>query len=185
MKLNVIQRIYVFFNFSLPQRIKKWVNYKEVQSIRMQNSVSECGKRLTVNGTFKGFGKNVYLGNYVNFNDNVFINGIGEVHIGSYFHCGVNLTIITTNHNYENASAIPYDKVKINKKVVIEDFVWCGNDVTIIPGVTIGEGAIIAAGSVVVKDIPKYAIVGGNPAKIIKYRNIESFQKLKEEGKFL
>ena len=53
----------------------------------------------------------------------------------------------------------------------------CGN-------VTIGEGAVIAAGSVVVKDVPSYAIVGGNPAQLIKYRDIEHFEKLKKEGKF-
>ena len=120
----------------------------------------------------------------MNFNDNVFLNGAGEIHIGNYFHTGANLTIISTNHNYENAESIPYDKVRINKKVVIKDFVWCGNNVTIIPGVTIGEGVIIAAGSVVVKDVPDYAIIGGNPSKIIRYRNIEEFCKLKSEGKF-
>lgn len=50
--------------------------------------------------------------------------------------------------------------------------------------VTIGEGAIIAAGSVVVKDVPAYAIVGGNPAKVFKYRDVEHYKKLKDEGKF-
>jgi acetyltransferase-like isoleucine patch superfamily enzyme len=69
--------------------------------------------------------------------------------------------------------------------VHIKDFVWCGNNVTIIPGITIGEGAIIAAGAVVVKDVPDCAIVGGNPAQIIKYRNKEAFYKLKSEKKFL
>ena len=53
----------------------------------------------------------------------------------------------------------------------------CGN-------VTIGDGAIIAAGSVVVKDVPRCAIVGGNPAKVIKYRDIEHFDKLEKEGKY-
>lgn len=47
-----------------------------------------------------------------------------------------------------------------------------------------GEGAIVAVGSVVVKDVPPYAIVGGNPAKIIKYRNIYQFKMLKSEGKY-
>ena len=50
--------------------------------------------------------------------------------------------------------------------------------------VHIGEGAIVAVGSVVVKDVPPYAIVGGNPAKIIKYRNIDQFKMLKSEGKY-
>jgi acetyltransferase-like isoleucine patch superfamily enzyme len=56
--------------------------------------------------------------------------------------------------------------------------------VIILPGVTIHEGAIIQAGSVVVKDIEKCAIAGGHPAKVFKYRDIEHYEKLKKEGKF-
>ncbi|MEY3824290.1 MAG: hypothetical protein RLZZ13_186 [Pseudomonadota bacterium] len=185
MKLKFKQKLFVFFTYSIPYKIKKWVNYKEMQSTRMRYTVGRCGEALTVNGSFKGFGKHVFLADHVNFNDNVFINGLGEVHIGSYFHTGANLTIISTNHNFENASSIPYDKIRIHKPVHIKDFVWCGNNVTIIPGITIGEGAIIAAGAVVVKDVPDCAIVGGNPAQIIKYRNKEAFYKLKSEKKFL
>lgn len=54
--------------------------------------------------------------------------------------------------------------------VVIEDDVWCGANVTILKGVTIGRGAVIAAGAVVTKSCPPYSIVGGVPAKILKYR---------------
>lgn len=54
--------------------------------------------------------------------------------------------------------------------IVIEDEVWIGYETLILSGVKIGKGAVIAAGSVVVKDIPPYAIAGGNPAKVIKYR---------------
>lgn len=185
MKLNFKQKLFVTFYISLPLRIKKWVNYKQIQQYRAKQSLGSFGTNLAINGEFRGFGKHVHIGNFVNFNDNVFINGHGEVHIGSYFHTGVNLTIISSNHNFENATSIPYDKIRINKPVIIKDFVWCGNNVTIIPGITIGEGAIIAAGSVVVKDVPECAIVGGNPAKLIRYRDKEEFFKLKEQGKFL
>jgi len=113
---------------------------------------------------------------------NTFIECSGGVSIGKYFHTGRSLTIFSTNHNYDNASMIPYDELVVKKPVLVKDFVWCGSNVNILPGVTVGEGAVIAGGSVVTKDIPDYAIVGGNPAKIIKYRNISSFQKLKEEG---
>ncbi|MGC6415399.1 MAG: acyltransferase [Bacteroidia bacterium] len=112
------------------------------------------------------------------------ILGRGRVKIGKYVHVGENLTIISTNHNYENAKLIPYDKTRIHKAVYIADFVWLGDSVTLIPGVSIGEGAVIAAGSVVVKDVPDYAICGGNPAKVLKYRDIESFNKLKREKSF-
>ncbi|MCQ2964441.1 MAG: acyltransferase, partial [archaeon] len=76
------------------------------------------------------------------------------------------------------------DKTVISKEVVIEDNVWLGNRVIVLPGVTIGEGAIIQAGSVVVSDIPKCAIAGGHPAKVFKYRDIGHYEKLKKEGKF-
>ena len=54
----------------------------------------------------------------------------------------------------------------------------------VLGGVTIGEGAIIQAGSVIIKDIPKYAIAGGHPAKVFKYRDIEHYIKLKIEKRF-
>ena len=68
-----------------------------------------------------------------------------------------------------------------SQPIEIGDHVWIGARAMIMKGVKIGEGAIVAIGSVVVKDVPPYAIVGGNPAKIIKYRNIEQFNKLKNQ----
>jgi acetyltransferase-like isoleucine patch superfamily enzyme len=113
-----------------------------------------------------------------------YIECSGGVYIGCYFHTGKGLTIFSTNHNYDSDLNIPYDAKNIEKPVIIKDFVWCGANVTIVPGVTIGEGAIIGAGSVVTKNVPDYAVVGGNPAKIIKYRDKEKFLKLKKESKF-
>lgn len=88
------------------------------------------------------------------------------------------------SHDYDYGDKIPYGSHYATKNVKIDDFVWIGSDVIICGNVHIGEGAIIAMGAVVVKDVPPYAIVGGNPAKVIKYRNIEQFNKLKAEGKF-
>lgn len=116
---------------------------------------------------------------------NTYIEAEGGVEIGRYFHTGRSLTIFSSNHIYDRAGYIPYGKERDKKKVTIEDFVWCGANVTILAGVTVGEGAIIAAGSVVTRDVPKYAIVAGNPAKVIKFRDVESFQKLKAEGKYV
>ena len=92
--------------------------------------------------------------------------------------------IITQNHNYEGDS-IPYDKTYIKKTVTIGDCVWFGHRVMVVGNVNIGEGAIIAAGAVVVKDVPTLAIVGGNPARVLKYRDSDHYYKLKAEGKFL
>lgn len=125
---------------------------------------------------------NTYLGNFVCFNG-MSMSGNGLIKIGNYFHSGINCQIITSFHNYEGVS-IPYDTSYLDKDVLIEDCVWLGNNVIILGGVTIGEGAIIQAGSVVCNNIPPYAIAGGHPAKVFKYRNIEHFNLLKKEKKY-
>ncbi len=116
---------------------------------------------------------------------NTFIECSGGVTIGRYFHVGRGLTIFSTNHNWEPAEFIPYDEKMLARPVLIQDFVWCGANVTIVPGVTVGEGAIIGAGAVVTRDVPAGAVVGGNPAQVIKSRDLEQFRRLKEQGRFL
>lgn len=125
---------------------------------------------------------NTYLGVRPSFNG-MNITGGGKVVIGNYFHSGVECMIITQNHNYEGGE-IPYDSTYVYKQITIGDCVWFGNRVTVVGNVNIGEGAIIAAGAVVTKDVPPLAIVGGNPAKVIKYRDADHYYKLKKEGKF-
>jgi len=124
------------------------------------------------------------IGKGSHLKSNSFIECSGGVKIGDYFHTGSGLTIFSTNHNYESTNRIPYDEISLKKPVIIKDFVWIGVNVTIVPGVTIGEGVIVAAGSVVTKNIPDFAVVGGNPAKVIKYRDSEKFLKLKEQKAF-
>lgn len=84
----------------------------------------------------------------------------------------------------DEGTCIPYDATYVLKHIVIGDNVWFGNRVIVTGSITIGEGAIIAAGSVVCKDVPPLAIVGGNPAKVIKYRNKEHYFDLKVKGMF-
>ena len=126
--------------------------------------------------------KQTYLGKNVSFNG-MHISGGAKVVIGDNFHSGAECLMMTTIHNYEG-DALPYDKTVIHKDICIEDNVWLGHGVTVLGGVTIGEGAIIQARSVVVSDIPKYAIAGGHPCKVFKQRNVEHYEKLKNEGKF-
>jgi acetyltransferase-like isoleucine patch superfamily enzyme len=111
-----------------------------------------------------------------------YIDCSGGVCIGKHFHTGRCLTILSSNHNYEKGEQIPYDNKLILDKVEIGDYVWCGLNVTILPGVKIGDGAVIGAGSIVTKDIPSLAIVAGNPAKIIKLRDKEHFYTKVKEG---
>ena len=128
-------------------------------------------------------GKNVILGNNVNFNGMQISSG-GFVKIGNNFHSGKDCMIIVRNHNFDHGKKIPYDETYIEKDVIIEDNVWLGHRVIIMGGVTIGEGSIIQAGSVVVKSVPAFAITGGNPAVQFKTRNIEHYNSLKEKNAF-
>ena len=133
---------------------------------------------------YSRFTKNTHIGYNCHFNGMI-IRGNGKVTIGDNFHSGKNILLINSYHKYDNANAIPYDtKEMIDKNIVIEDNVWIGDRVIILGGVKIGEGAIIQAGAVVVKDIENFGIAGGNPAKVFKYRNIENYKILKEKKKF-
>lgn len=141
-----------------------------------------CGANLKVN-YYSTVNSNTVLGRNVNFNG-MNIKGGGKVEIGDNFHSGGECLMITQNHNYDFGEAIPYDSTYIYKDIYIGDNVWLGDRVIILGGVNIGEGAIIQAGSVVVKDIPAFAIAGGHPAMVFKYRNIEHYNELKKDGKF-
>ncbi len=147
----------------------------------VKRNAASTGKDLKVNHRSYST-PNTYLGDNVNFNG-MKITGGGKVVIGNNFHSGEGCRIISSNHNYEG-DKIPYDETFITKEVIIEDNVWIGDSVIILGGSKIGEGSIIQAGSVVAGEIPKYSIAGGHPAKAFKQRDIEHYNKLKEEGKF-
>lgn len=149
----------------------------KVRAFRVLRQVGSHQNEIFVGGPTTLTSKTV-LGKNPNFNG-MKINGYGMVIFGDNFHSGTDCLIITSNHNYDFGKKIPYDETHIVKDVIIEDNVWFGDRVIILGGVTIGEGAIIQAGAVVVKDIPAFGIAGGNPAKVFKYRDIEHYKELK------
>lgn len=156
--------------------LTKYYGYNVLKNAKFVGKNFYCGGFSSVNN-------NTSIGNDVCFNG-LNIHGNGEVTIGNYFHSGVECLIITQNHNYEG-NKLPYDETYYCKKVEINNCVWLGSRVTILPGTEIGEGAIIQAGAVVHGTIPAYSIAGGNPAKVFKYRNIEHYNKLKAKKNFL
>jgi acetyltransferase-like isoleucine patch superfamily enzyme len=171
--------------------VDKIISLITITSIRVKIKRYEQQCKCKINFISQGMGGVSIVGNLDNFKiastshlkSNTYIDCIGGVEIGEYFHTGKDLVILSTNHNYEGM-AVPYDETYVKKPVVIKDFVWFGIGVKVLPGVTIGEGVVVGMGSIVTKSIPPYAVVGGNPAQIIKYRNIEEFKKLKKEKKF-
>jgi len=156
-----------------------------VREVRVAKVKKRCGSykgKIYVGGPTV-VTSNTHLGNNVSFNGLV-ISGGGKVVIGDNFHSGPECLFICQNHNFNSEFAIPYDNTYILKDIEIGDNVWLGSRVIVLGGVTIGEGAIVQAGSCVVSDVPDYAIVGGHPAKVFGQRNIERYKRLKAEGRF-
>lgn len=115
---------------------------------------------------------------------NVYIAGNCEIHceggvtIGEHTMLGTGTFILSSNHNWQSETRLPFDHIGLLQEVEIGKCCWIGARSIICPGVKIGDGAIVAMGSVVTKSVPSCAIVGGNPAKIIKYRDKEVFNRL-------
>jgi len=146
--------------------------------------------KITVSGNYKfkanGYtklSKQTSLGVNCHFNG-LIINGKGNVIIGDNFHSGPNCRFITVNHNI-NGSLLPYDQTEVIKNITIGENVWLGRDVTILGGVTIGEGAIIQACSVVSSNIAPLAIAGGHPARTFSQRDEKHYFQLKADKIFL
>ena len=133
-------------------------------------------------GSKISYGRRIIIGNNTFIGPQCILNGFGGLTFGNSVFLGPHVIIMSFNHNYNSGRTIPYDHRKIKKPVTIEDFVWIGAGVCITPGVTIGEGAIVGMGAVVSNDVPSQAIVGGNPATIIKYRDSVHFNMLKAQG---
>lgn len=144
----------------------------------------KVGKNVQVMGGTFGNAQNIEIGDDVYIGPDAYIFAQGGLTIESGTIIGPRVTIMTNNHHYdgEDLEAIPYDGKNLLMKVAIGENVWIGANVSIVPGVTIGEGAIVAMGAVVTADVPKCAVVGGNPAKILKYRDIDRYEQLKQKG---
>ncbi len=164
--------------------MKKYIK-KTISNILLYYHAYRYNKDLLsgckVNGACK-FNGNEVFGNNVHFNG-IKIFGEGKVIFGDNFHSAEGLKMLTSFHNYKG-DKIPYDHTLITKGITIEDNVWIGLNVIILGGVTIGEGAIIQAGAVVVKNIPPLGIAGGNPAQLFSRRDEKHYCNLKKFNKF-
>jgi len=96
---------------------------------------------------------------------------IGPVTIGNDIRLAQNITLSGLNHNYEDVSMPIHVQGVSTSPIVIEDDSWIGSNVVVVAGVTIGKHSIVAAGSIVTKDIPPYSVVVGNPGRVLKQYN--------------
>ena len=113
----------------------------------------------------------IKIGDHVDFAWGVIVTTGGEVEIGDRTLIGYRTQILSGNHVIPENRGRIFGAGHIKGKIIIEKDVWIGANCIITAGVKIGEGAVIAAGSVVTKDVKEFTIVGGVPAKLIKERN--------------
>ena len=123
-----------------------------------QGSATLLGLRLYTRG-------NLAIGNHSVIDRDCVLDARGGITIGNNVNLAPEVMILTASHDPDNA-----DFAGIEKPVVVEDYAWIATRALILPGVTIGHHAIVAAGSIVTKDVSPHTIVGGNPARLIRER---------------
>ncbi len=141
---------------------------KQLRYLCCRKLFKSCGVNVTIESKATIPFHKVEIGD----NSGIGLNArIGAVKIGNNVMMGPDVVILSRNHNYDRVDIpMKFQGSGDEQPVVIEDDVWIGTRVIILPGVHIGRGCIIGAGSVVTKDIPSYSIAAGNPARVIRMR---------------
>ena len=142
-------------------------NDDQAKELLFQDLFGNVGINPVINPNFRcEFGKNIHIGDYFYANyDCVILDG-ASVEIGNSVMFGPKVGIYTSNHLYNSLERISGGCIA--KPIIIGDSCWLAANVTVLPGVTIGENTIIGAGSVVTHDIPAGVIAAGNPCKVIR-----------------
>ena len=128
-----------------------------------------AGKNINIEqGAYFGFGDGLSIGDNSGLGVNSYCKG--DITLGDDVMMAPDVVFRTRNHRYDDLTRPMWQQGYVNRPVVIEDDVWIATRAIILPGVHIHRGAIVGAGAVVTKDVPSYAVVGGNPARVLKYR---------------
>lgn len=139
--------------------------------VTLGNNVTiKDGTIIECTAVIRSLAEGVVIGNNVGISQNCFIAARGMIRIGNNVIIGPGVSIFSENHIFNKIDIPIVFQGETRSDVTINDDVWIGTKATILAGVTIGAHSIIAAGSVVTKDVPEYSIVGGVPARIIKMR---------------
>lgn len=126
--------------------------------------------RILCTGTLRNIGKGIKIGNNFGCGENCFFGSAGGIEIGNDVIIGQNVRFHSENHNFSDIDVLIRLQGVNHKGIRIGDNCWVGSGVVFLDGVNVGSGCIIGANTLVNKNIPDNAIVGGNPVKVIRYR---------------
>lgn len=161
--------LYYCFAMHLPRSYSGFrMGQTQLRRICGKLMLTHCGEKVNIEKNAL-FSPKVSLGDYSGIGVNAKI--YGSCTIGDYVMMGEDVTVITRNHRHDSLDApMMQQGFEEEKPVHIGNDVWIGDRATILPGVNIGDGSIIGAGSVVTHDVPAFSIVAGVPAKVISLR---------------
>lgn len=132
------------------------------------HTIVEPGFKFGMKGVLK-------IGHHCQINEDVYIQ---SAEIGDYVLIAQRVAILSVTHVMDRRDIyIKLQGSTASRAVIIENGAWIGRNVVVMPGIRIGEGAVVGAGAVVTKDVPPYAIVGGVPARLIRYRSADQKQQ--------
>ncbi|MFH1482850.1 MAG: acyltransferase [Chloroflexota bacterium] len=141
---------------------------RKVRYVLCRHIFDKCGKNANIeHGVDFGSGSGIEIGDHSGLGID---SRIGLVKIGKDVMMGPEVMIISREHIYSDLERPMRVQGGVSEAVIIEDDVWIGARAIILRGVRIGRGSIVGAGAVVTRDVPQHAVVGGNPARILKYR---------------
>ena len=172
LKRKIFYFLYIsFFRFT-PEDYRPYsLFFPWIRNFLAKKFLKKCGDNIRVKYN-SDVSPDVSIGNNSELGQRSLIHA--GVEIGNNVIMGPDVKIYTRNHIADRLEIPIQIQGKSFKKTKIENDVWIGANVVILPGITVGSHSILAAGSIVTKDVPKFAVIGGNPAKVIKFRNEEN-----------
>lgn len=164
--LRETEEFVLWFLARIPTSVGIWLRWN-----CMRHFLQHLGKNTLLKPGIKITSpEKVSIGANCDFGQNLFITGGGGVRIGDWVGLGPDVKIWSVTHRFDDPNRPWLLQGYEHKPVVIEDDVWLGASVFVMPGTTIGRGAIVSACSVLSKSVPPFAIVAGHPARVIGWR---------------
>lgn len=159
--------------------VKKWRRKfrEQIQNVHAAQ-LGACGAGTVIRrSAHLDNAQNIFVGSKCYIGENVRLVAMGKIILGNNTTIGEDVIVYTSNHDYKSPTTFPYSVDAIIQDVEFEGDNWIGARSIILPGCKIGAGAVVGAGSVVTKSVPECAIVGGNPARIIGWRDKETYRQ--------